>query len=53
MTEDSLYFNLNRLLHNLDTLAVHFDNNPKHFLAPLGKNQKRIIRDRKKEEEKK
>ncbi len=53
MTEDSLYVNLNRLLQNLDTLATHFDNNPKHFLAPLGKNQKRIEKDRKKAEEKK
>lgn len=53
MTEDSLYVNLNKLLLNLDTLANHFDSNPKHFLAPLGKNQKRIERDRKKAEEKK
>ncbi len=52
MTEDSLYVNLNRLLMNLDTLANHFDSNPKHFLAPLGKNQKRIEKDRKKAEEK-
>lgn len=50
LTEDSLYVNLNRLLMNLDTLANHFDSNPKHFLAPLGKNQKRIEKDRKKEE---
>ena len=53
MTDDSLYVNLNRLLINLDTLAVHFDRNPKHFLAPLGKNQKRIEKDRKKSAEKK
>lgn len=52
MTDDSLYVNLNRLLLNLDTLAVHFDNNPKHFLAPLGKNKKRIDKDRKKAAEK-
>ncbi|MEQ8362729.1 MAG: MlaD family protein [Cyclobacteriaceae bacterium] len=52
MTDDSLYVNLNRLLLNLDTLAVHFDSNPKHFLAPLGKNKKRIDRDRKKAAEK-
>ncbi|HCM76753.1 MAG TPA: hypothetical protein DIS90_10250 [Cytophagales bacterium] len=52
MTDDSLYVNLNRLLLNLDTLAVHFDENPKHFLAPLGKNKKRIEKDRKKAEEK-
>lgn len=52
LTEDSLYVNLNRLLMNLDTLANHFDSNPKHFLAPLGKNQKRIEKDRRKAEEK-
>ncbi len=52
MTEDSLYVNLNKLLLNLDSLANHFNSNPKHFLAPLGKSQKRIERDRKKAEEK-
>lgn len=50
MTEDSLYVNLNKLLINLDSLANHFDDNPKHFLAPLGKNRNKIERDRKKEE---
>lgn len=53
LTEDSLYVNLNKVLMNLDTLSNHFDNNPKHFLAPLGKNKKKIERDRKKEEERK
>ena len=53
MTDDSLYVNLNRLLINLDTLAVHFDRNPKHFLAPLGRNQKRIEKEKKKSAEKK
>ncbi len=48
LKDDSLYMNLNRLLLNLDTLAIHFDNNPKHFLAPLGKSKKRIERDRRK-----
>ncbi len=51
LTEDSLYVNLNKLLVNLDTLVKHFDNNPKHFLGPLGKSQKKIERDRKKEAE--
>ncbi|HOO08815.1 MAG TPA: hypothetical protein PKW06_02625, partial [Cyclobacteriaceae bacterium] len=50
LKDDSLYLNLNRLLLNLDTLAIHFDNNPKHFLAPLGKSKKRIERDRRKSE---
>ena len=52
LTEDSLYVNLNQLLLNLDTLAVHFNENPKHFMAPLGKSKKRIARDRRKEEKK-
>lgn len=51
LTEDSLYVNLNKLLLSLDTLAQHFDDNPKHFMAPLGKSQKKIERDRRKEEE--
>jgi phospholipid/cholesterol/gamma-HCH transport system substrate-binding protein len=51
LTEDSLYVNLNTLLMSLDTLATHFDNNPKHFMAPLGKSKKRVERDRRKEEE--
>lgn len=53
LTEDSLYNNLNKLLMHLDTLATHFDNNPRHFLAPLGKSSKKIERDRQKEEEEK
>ena len=53
LTEDSLYVNLNMLLMSLDTLAKHFDDNPKHFLAPLGKSKKKVDRDRRKEEEEK
>lgn len=49
LTEDELYVNLNKLLLNLDSLAEHFNRNPKHFLAPLGKNKKRIERDLRKE----
>jgi len=51
LTEDSLYVNLNTLLMSLDTLANHFDDNPKHFMAPLGKSKKKVDRDRRKEEE--
>ncbi len=51
LTEDSLYVNLNNLLLSLDTLAQHFDDNPNHFMAPLGKSKKKIDRDRRKEEE--
>lgn len=53
MTEDSLYVNLNKLIINLNQLTRHFDNNPKHFLAPLGKSKSRIEKDLRKEEEKK
>ena len=53
MTEDSLYVNLNNLLMRLDTLATHFNDNPRHFLAPLGKSSKKIERERRNEEEEK
>ncbi|HEX6892234.1 MAG TPA: MlaD family protein [Chryseolinea sp.] len=49
LTEDSLYVNLNRLLQSVDSLADHFNKNPKHFLSPLGKSQKKIERDLKKQ----
>lgn len=55
MTEDTLYVNLNKLLLTLDTLASHFNENPKHFMAPLGKSRSKIQRDlekQRKEEEK-
>ncbi|MBL0743242.1 MlaD family protein [Chryseolinea lacunae] len=52
MTEDTLYTNLNKLLLSVDSLAKHFNKNPKHFLAPLGKSQKQIERDLQKEKEK-
>lgn len=51
LTEDSLYVNLNRLLYSVDSLAQHFNKNPKHFLAPLGKSKKKIDRELKKEAE--
>lgn len=53
LTEDSLYVNLNRLLYSVDSLAQHFNSNPKHFLAPLGKSKKKIDRELKKEAEEK
>jgi len=49
LTEDSLYVNLNKLLQSVDSLAGHFNKNPKHFLSPLGKSQKKIERDLKKQ----
>lgn len=45
MTEDSLYHNINSLLINLDSLATHFNENPRHFMAPLGKSRKKIERE--------
>jgi phospholipid/cholesterol/gamma-HCH transport system substrate-binding protein len=53
MTEDSLYVNLNKLLVTIDSLASHFNNNPKHFMSPLGKSRKKIERDLKEQAEKK
>jgi phospholipid/cholesterol/gamma-HCH transport system substrate-binding protein len=53
LTEDSLYVNLNKLLYSVDSLAQHFNRNPKHFLAPLGKSKKKIDRELKKEAEEK
>ncbi len=45
MTEDTLYVNLNKMMKSIDSLAVHFNENPKHFMAPLGKSRKKIQRD--------
>jgi phospholipid/cholesterol/gamma-HCH transport system substrate-binding protein len=45
LTDDSLYVNLNSLLYNLDSLANHFNENPRHFMAPLGKSRKKIQRE--------
>ncbi len=53
MTEDSLYVNLNKLLLSLNQLSKHFDENPKLFLAPLGKSKRKVERERRREEEKK
>ena len=53
LTEDSLYVNLNKLLYSVDSLAQHFNKNPKHFLAPLGKSKKKIDRELKKEADEK
>lgn len=52
MNNDSLYNNLNTMILNLDTLVNHLDENPKHFLGPLGQSKKRIEKDRRKEAEK-
>ncbi len=51
MNEDSLYVNLNETLFLLDELLYNFNNHPKQFLSPLGRNSKRIERERRKEAE--
>lgn len=53
LTDDSLYVNLNALLQNLDSLANHFNENPRHFMAPLGKSRKKIQRELEEQREKK
>lgn len=52
LTEDSLYNNVNRLIRDLDSLSIHFNRHPKHFLGPLGKSSRKIERDHQKEEKK-
>lgn len=47
LTEDTLYVNLNKMLKSIDSLANHFNKNPKHFMAPLGKTQKQIEKEQK------
>ena len=39
--EDSLYNNLNQALVDLDKVLVHFEDDPRYFLAPLGKKKKK------------
>jgi len=51
MTEDTLYVNLNKLLMSLDSLSKHFNENPKHFMAPLGKSRKKIEKDLEKQKQ--
>jgi phospholipid/cholesterol/gamma-HCH transport system substrate-binding protein len=53
MTEDSVYVNLNKLLVSLKQLSDHLNDNPNHFLAPLGKSKKKIVRDLEKQREEK
>jgi len=46
MKEDSLYNNLNKTILDLDKLLIHFNENPKHFMAPLGKSKKKIAKEK-------
>ena len=45
LKEDSIYSNLNKTIADLDSLVVHLNTYPKHFLAPLGKSRKKIEKD--------
>lgn len=45
MTDDELYNNLNQAMLDLDSLLVHFNQYPKHFMAPLGKSHKKVQKD--------
>lgn len=47
--DDTLHTQLNQTLVDLDKLLIHFDENPKHFMAPLGKSKKKIAAERAKE----
>jgi phospholipid/cholesterol/gamma-HCH transport system substrate-binding protein len=47
LTEDSLYVNMNKLMLSVDSLARHFNDNPRHFLSPLGKSSRKIQREKK------
>ncbi|MEM9896523.1 MAG: MlaD family protein [Bacteroidota bacterium] len=42
LQNDSLYNNLNQLLVDLDRLAIHFNQYPKDFMAPLGRKHKKL-----------
>lgn len=53
LTEDSLYVNLNKLLKSMDSLVRHLNSNPKHFMGPLGKSRKKVLRDLQRQEEEK
>ena len=50
LKEDSLYINMNQAILDLDKLLIHFNENPKHFMGPLGKSKKKIEKERKKAE---
>ena len=48
--EDSLYQNMNQALIDPDKLLIHFNENPKHFMAPLGKSKKKIEKEKAKKD---
>ncbi len=49
MKDDSVYVSLNKTLIDLDLLLIHMNENPKHFFGPLGKSQKKIEKDLRKQ----
>lgn len=49
MNDDALYESLNKTILDLDTLLNHLNENPKHFLAPLGKSKKKIEKEQAKD----
>ncbi len=51
LTEDSLYNNVNRLLKDIDSLTIHFNRHPRHFLAPLGKSSRKIDKEHRKDQD--
>lgn len=48
INEDTLYVNLTNATYRMDTLIRHMNTYPKHFFAPLGQSDKKILRDKKK-----
>lgn len=52
MNDKQLYENLNKSLTSLDSLVNHINTNPDHFMAPLGKSQKQIEKEKKKDDKK-
>lgn len=42
LNNDSVYNSLNKLLIDLDELAIHFNEHPKDFMAPLGRKSKKL-----------
>ncbi len=45
MNEDSLYVDLITTTRDLDNLIKHIDTHPENFLAPLGQDHKKILKD--------
>ncbi len=41
LNDDKLYNNLNKTIEDLDKLIIHFEEEPRHFLKPLGRKKKK------------